>query len=406
MFFSIVIPTRNRPDMAVTAARSVLRQDFTDLEVIISDNSRADVAEKLEPAVATLADPRVRYVRPPAELSMGDHWDFALREARGEFVGYLTDRMAFKQNALTQLRSVIAAGDTNIVSYSSSGILEDAPPYRLQRPPFTGQTESYRSDWVVTLFSKSVAPWGAPCMLNSFASRTLLTQMESSYGGLMASIAPDLAFCMHVLDHADSFTYVDLPLMVSHGHASSNGAGIGTGRLNESARDFVRMVERQGGLRFAPIPGIVNNHNVRTHEYCRMRADQKSGRFVELDLKAYCDEMAAELTLQGALAQSSDWQQLDAFMRSHGITGTNVVPHRSRLKQAAHPVLQAANDWLGINPLNRAVGKFASVDDAIAYDDEQTARPNSRQSGFLRARDRARLAAAGISPVPGAPIKP
>jgi hypothetical protein len=406
VFFSIVIPTRNRPDMAVTAARSVLRQDYTDLEVIISDNSSAEAAEKLRAAVATLSDPRVRYVRPPAELSMGDHWDFALGETGGEFVGYLTDRMAFRRNALTELKQVIVAAHADIVSYSSSGILEVEPPYRLQRPPFTGQTESYRSDWVVTLFSKSVAPWGAPCMLNSFASRTLIAAMRSAYGALMASIAPDLAFCMHVLDHADGFTYVDLPLMVSHGHASSNGAGIGSGRLNESARDFARMVERQGGLRYAPIPGIVSNHNVRTHEYCRMRAHQKSGRFVELDLKAYCDEMAAELTFQGALAQSSDWQQLDAFMRSHDITRTDVVPHRSRLKQAADPVLQAANDWIGINPLNRAIGKFASVDDAIAFDDEQTARPNSRQSGFLRARDRARLAAAGVTRAPGAPIKP
>lgn len=392
--------------MAAIAIRSALRQDFTDLEVVVSDNSGPELAAKLEATVRELADPRVRYVRPPGELAMGEHWDFALGEARGDYVGFLTDRMAFKRNALTLLRSEIKTYRANVISYSSSGILEVAPPYRLQRPPFTGRTETYESAWVVTLLSQSVAPWGAPCMLNSFASRELLAEMRTVYGAIMASVAPDLAFCMHVLDQVDRFSYLDAPLMISHGHASSNGAGFGTGRLNESARDFAAMLQRQGGLPFAPIPEIINNHNIRAHEYGRMRAAQRSGRFVELDLSAYCHELAAELDLQGERAQPEDWRRLDEYMQAHGISRTKTVPHQSRLKQAAHPVLQAANDWLGINPLNRAVGKFASVDDALAYDEAHPAAANSRSSGFLRSRDRAKLVAAGIAPMPGEPIKP
>jgi len=243
-------------------------------------------------------------------------------------------------------------------------------------------------------------------MLNSFASRRLLAQMESAYGAFMASVAPDLAFCVHVLDHVDRFRYLDLPLMVSHGHATSNGAGFGTGRLNESARDFAAMIQRQGGLPFAPIPEIVNNHNIRANEYCRMRTRQLSGRFVELDLNGYCHELAAELTFQGPLAQGEDWRRLDDFTKAHGISRSEIVPHQSRLKQTVHPMLQLANDWFGINPLNRAVGKFASVDEAVAYDETHPSRPNSRRSGFLRARDRTRMAAAGIAPPPGEPINP
>jgi hypothetical protein len=392
--------------MAAMAVRSGLRQDFKDLEVIVSDNSGAELAANLEATVRELDDPRVRYVRPPSELAMGEHWDFALGEVRGEYVGFLTDRMAFKRNALTLLRSEITTNHPDVISYSSSGILEVAPPYRLQRPPFTGRTETYESAWVVSLLSQSVAPWGAPCMLNSFASLELLAEMRAAYGPVMASVAPDIAFCMHLLDHVERFSYLDLPLMVSHGHASSNGAGFGTGRLNESAREFAAMIQRQGGLPYAPIPEIANNHNIRTHEYCRMRASQRSDRFVELDLNAYCQEMAAELTLQGDRAQPDDWRRLDGFMQAHGISRTKTVPYRSRLKQAAHPVLQAANDWLGINPLNRAVGKFASVDEALAYDETHPTPPNTRLSGFLRARDRAKLAAAGIAPIPSGATKP
>jgi len=380
------------------AIRSALRQDFPDLEVVVSDNSNAAIAEKLEATVAETKDHRVNYVRPPSELAMGEHWDFALHEARGDYVGVLTDRMAFNRNALTRLHQEITTHKADVISYSSSGILQDAPPYRLQRPPFTGRTETYESAWVVRLLSMSVPPWGAPCMLNSFASKRLLEELESNYGDVMASVAPDVAFCMHVLDHIEQFTYVDLPLMVSHGHATSNGAGLGTGRpFNESTRDFAAMVEGQGGLPYAPIPEILNNPNIRTNEYCRMRARQRSDRFIELDLIAYCKELAAELTLQGENAPLEDRRRLEAFMKANGIAINKVVPHGSRLKQAALPVLQAANDWLGINPLNRAVGKFASIDDAIAYDEAHPARPTSRRSGFLRGRERAKLAAAGIA---------
>ena len=113
--------------MAAMAIRSALNQDFRDLEVVVSDNSGADLAEKLKETVDEMADRRLRYVRPPTELAMGEHWDFALNEARGEYVGYLTDRMAFKRNALTLLNAEIAAHHAEVISYSSSGILEVAP---------------------------------------------------------------------------------------------------------------------------------------------------------------------------------------------------------------------------------------------------------------------------------------
>ena len=37
-FFSIVIPTKNRPEYLRESIQSVLLQDFTDYELIVSDN--------------------------------------------------------------------------------------------------------------------------------------------------------------------------------------------------------------------------------------------------------------------------------------------------------------------------------------------------------------------------------
>ena len=133
MFFTIVIPTRNRPDLAAIAIKSVVRQDFDDFEIVVSDNSSPPQADALKDAVRELRDNRVWYVRPPGELDMGDHWEFALQHARGEYVGYLTDRMAFRKDALSRLQEQITATGAPVISYSSTGILELESPYRLQR---------------------------------------------------------------------------------------------------------------------------------------------------------------------------------------------------------------------------------------------------------------------------------
>ena len=46
-FFSIVIPTKNRPELLRDAIRSVLLQNFDDYELIVSDNFNDERTKKL-----------------------------------------------------------------------------------------------------------------------------------------------------------------------------------------------------------------------------------------------------------------------------------------------------------------------------------------------------------------------
>ena len=94
-FFSIAIPSKNRPDRLQQAARSVLDQTFDDLELIVCDNSDDAEAAATAAAVHALGDPRVVYVRTNGRLSMPDNWERAVGEARGAYVGILTDRSVF-----------------------------------------------------------------------------------------------------------------------------------------------------------------------------------------------------------------------------------------------------------------------------------------------------------------------
>src|SRR4051794_10821383 len=97
----VVIPTRNRADLAINAIRSVLTQPGCDVQVLVSDNSTTDEdAGTLIRFCEQLKDERLRYIRPPESMSMSVHWEWAMQQAlhlySANHFSYLTDRMIFR----------------------------------------------------------------------------------------------------------------------------------------------------------------------------------------------------------------------------------------------------------------------------------------------------------------------
>src|SRR5687767_2195524 len=85
---SIVIPTRERVETLRSTLRTALNQESQRIEVLVSDNASTDGTAEF---VASIRDPRLRYVNPGQRVSMSDNWDFALRSARGEYVVIIGD---------------------------------------------------------------------------------------------------------------------------------------------------------------------------------------------------------------------------------------------------------------------------------------------------------------------------
>ena len=87
---SIVIPTHNRSDLLSKSVESVLKQSFSDLEVIIVDDCSTDktskVAEKLKES-----DSRVRYIRLKTNQGAPTARNTGIKAAQGEILGLLDD---------------------------------------------------------------------------------------------------------------------------------------------------------------------------------------------------------------------------------------------------------------------------------------------------------------------------
>lgn len=85
---SILIPTRNRPQLAIKAVRSALAQTYRSIEVVVTDNS--DTAQ-LGDLIASIGDDRVHYFKNHENIGPILNWRKALETAKGAYCLVLPD---------------------------------------------------------------------------------------------------------------------------------------------------------------------------------------------------------------------------------------------------------------------------------------------------------------------------
>ncbi|AXY25297.1 glycosyl transferase [Suicoccus acidiformans] len=91
---SVVIPTYKRePQLIERAIFSVLNQTYTDLEVIIVDDSpdSYEVRDEVKAYVTGINDQRVRYVQHKENMGANKARNTGVRNASGDFVAFLDD---------------------------------------------------------------------------------------------------------------------------------------------------------------------------------------------------------------------------------------------------------------------------------------------------------------------------
>lgn len=85
---STVIPTFNRPDIVTRAVRSVLKQTFSDLEVIVVVDGRDDATVSV---LQSVEDPRLRVLVPERNLGNAGARNHGIAAARAEWIALLDD---------------------------------------------------------------------------------------------------------------------------------------------------------------------------------------------------------------------------------------------------------------------------------------------------------------------------
>ncbi|GAA3277810.1 MULTISPECIES: glycosyltransferase family 2 protein [Dactylosporangium] len=144
---SVCLPVRNGAKRIPAVARSVLAQDHTDLELVISDNASTDETQEVARALAA-EDPRVKYYRQPENVGLLNNFVSAMHRATGTYMRWIGDDDAMQPNCISRsldrfaedprLIMVTAAcefhGDDGVVrtsEYHREELLSDDPIVRL-----------------------------------------------------------------------------------------------------------------------------------------------------------------------------------------------------------------------------------------------------------------------------------
>jgi hypothetical protein len=294
---TIVIPTRNRSDLAPTAIQSVLSQADCNLRVIVSDNSTVvEDVSVLSNYCKEVKDNRLHYVRPPEPLAMSEHWDWALRQALSidsNHFAFLTDRMVFRPNALRTVLELVNQYPDKILTYLHDRVRDFCRPFGVDLNEWTGKLYEVASTRLLSLSAQSIMYAGScPRMLNCFVPRSVLDAIKNRFGTVFSSNAPDWNFTYRALEVVDSVLYFNKPVLVHYALPRSNGESAHRGIMNQSYSEFLK--ELKGPVNGdAPFPEIITVWNAIISEYCSVKNESRSLKFPELDMKKYIQALAS-----------------------------------------------------------------------------------------------------------------
>jgi hypothetical protein len=382
----VVVPTRNRAQLAMNAVRSVLEQAVENVSVMISDNSTLEgEREELAAFCAKLSDPRVRYVRPHEPLAMPAHWDWAVEQALASYSAnhfiYLTDRMMLRNTALAEMVEVAALYPLQVISYNLDRICDDAMPIRIEQYPATEKLLEVETLRLSRLFAQGVFHPGLPRMLNCIVPRVVFDRLRKRFGNVFTSIAPDFNFCVRCLDTEDSILFFDKSLLFHYALNRSLGASASRGEMTPDNADFTANLPVDNAIRnyATPIPSLITAVNAAFNEYLIHKQQTNSPRFFDVDLRAYLAANALEVN---EVRDPKLRAEMIALLAEHGYQASVVNSVKSapqllsRLRRARKKLTTGAQTkpaWLflarrlGVKPPGEVEFEFWRLDEALNY---------------------------------------
>ena len=107
MHLSVVICTRNRPDLIGNAVSSVLAQSYADYDVLVVDQSTDDQTGEIVRSLAA-SHPRLRYLH-TQKAGLSRAYNIGIRETTGEILAFTDDDCIAPPDWLERVLGAFAA---------------------------------------------------------------------------------------------------------------------------------------------------------------------------------------------------------------------------------------------------------------------------------------------------------
>lgn len=223
--FTVVVPTRERCDVLGKTLKTVLAQDYEQLEVIVSDNHSSDRTREV---VAGFNDRRVRYVNPGQRLSMSHHWEFALTHVVDGWLTILGDDDGLLPGALAKVADMIRTEPVEALRSRVCGYgwpSAAGSQFGELRVPLTDGCEVRNSlEWLSRALNGRAAYTDLPMLYNGgFVANAVLDRIRQRTGKVYLSSIPDVYSAVAISSVTERYLFCHEPLAINGASRHSTG---------------------------------------------------------------------------------------------------------------------------------------------------------------------------------------
>ncbi|RYE43225.1 MAG: glycosyltransferase family 2 protein [Hyphomicrobiales bacterium] len=255
--FSIVLPTRNRPDTLRSALTTCIAQNYDDYEIVVCDNSDDGETEQV---VRDAASPRIRYLPPTEPLAMSANWERGVNEARGEYVTVLGDDDGLMPYALAELDALITTHraqavvwQRGIYTWPTIGVPGEADLLRI--PLARTVIEMHGREQVRKAVRFEAGTDTLPMIYTAAVHRDLIERHRQLAGRMFLNVYPDVYSAFGLGYLADRYIWTSVPMNIAGLSRASNGVATLMHTSNNAvATDFERLNAAFGYVRHSKVP--------------------------------------------------------------------------------------------------------------------------------------------------------
>lgn len=217
--FSVIIPTRRRPDTLRHALQTAVAQDYPDTEIIVHEVGDDPLTAQV---VAETGDHRTRHVKTDYGVSMSENWERALSSATGRYLTMIGDDDGILPTACSDAAQVLKRFPSELLTWRPAAYfwpssLVAGRRNRLQAylPQASGCERQVPRILLERAYRFQANHYTMPMVLHSFVSRELIDRVKRSLGSYFHSTAPDIASGVADAFHGSSCILVHRPMSMS-----------------------------------------------------------------------------------------------------------------------------------------------------------------------------------------------
>ncbi|MES5953885.1 glycosyltransferase family 2 protein [Bacillus fungorum] len=265
---SILIPTYNRPHYFKIALESALAQTYSNIEIIIGDDSTNDETETLIREQYLLTHKNITYIRNRPTLGQFHNDLMLIEKSNGQYINFLMDDDVFYKHKIQKMMAYFEQDFHNALSLVTSyririddhgNKIDDANSTQKLCSEDTPLNGILLGDWMLKSGLNII---GEPT--TTLFRKKLLTEPFGTLKGRQYSCSVDMASWISLLSKGDA-VYISEPLSQFRSHI---GQQIHS-KLLEGSEDFTHLVINAKDYGF-----LLNNSDYRTallnaYQWCK-----------------------------------------------------------------------------------------------------------------------------------------